>query len=126
MGDNEIRASIDGKGYQIRISYDSPVNDIRDLYCNCSCPDDRGGWCKHICAVLTKFVDDQPQRKRVRQDAVPPLSIQHVASLKRAVGNLNRGQLVEIVNAALDCRSPQLTQHLIAQKVLLSRIPHRP
>lgn len=38
--------------YYVEINVYGP----EDLNCSCSCPDNRGGFCKHTCAVLTKLL----------------------------------------------------------------------
>lgn len=113
--DNTIEASIIGKGYQISILYDTPVNDRRDLDCDCSCPDDRGGWCKHICAVLSKFIDNRPQRKRIKQATRRCFSPQQIAALKSIAEDMNRDDLVEIVTDLLD---DSTVQNIISNKII--------
>lgn len=52
-----FRASVSGTSeYYVSIS----VLSTNSLQCDCSCPDNRGGYCKHTCAVLTQLLNGNP------------------------------------------------------------------
>jgi len=51
-GMNSWSARVHGsRPYQIQVT-----DEGEELECYCSCPDNRGGWCKHICAVLQELL----------------------------------------------------------------------
>ena len=105
-----IEASIAGKHYEIEISYQNQVNNAFDIDCNCTCPDDRDGYCKHICAVLLTFIDKNPKRKRQKSDSSSNKNKKSkkkkkkhhtISELKKSVESLEKDQLLDIVKKSL-------------------------
>ena len=111
--DNTIQASIDGKGYEIEISFESTVQNEFDLDCDCSCPDDRDGCCKHLCAVLLTLIDNSPKNKKRKTSKSNSTSNSSknknkkknkqysLSDLKASIENLGKDQLLSIVQEGL-------------------------
>lgn len=116
--EGNVDASISGKHYDISITYTPPVRSSLDISCDCSCPDDRDGSCKHICAVLLKLIDCRPKAKKSKSTAPKASKSKSkkysLSELKDAVGNLSEDQLAEILKEALQFKG---VQKIVSQKL---------
>jgi len=99
-----IEASISGKSYEIEINFETPVQSSFEIDADCTCPDDRDGACKHVCAVLLNFVDPNPSKKRkptakgAKNGKKKKYSVQE---LKESVQYLDNDDLIEIISDSL-------------------------
>ena len=82
---NVVMARVEGTTYQpyrVRVLLDKN-GEVDEAGCNC--PYDRGGWCKHIVAVLLVMLHE-PERVRDKQsykDLIDPLSEKELRALLR-------------------------------------------
>lgn len=112
---NCIEASISGKYYDITINYSVPIQSSFDISADCSCPDDRDGACKHICAVLLKFVDNNPNKKKRKLNPKNPANNSNNNNnrdkkkkkkytkneLEESLEDLDNDQLINIIKKSL-------------------------
>jgi len=111
MCSDYVEASIRNKAYEIEITFTEPVGSALDIEPDCTCPDDRDGACKHVCAVLLELVDDEPNAKKHKADptgnAQPINKVFTDSEMHEAVEDLSKEQLVQIVRDSLSLEQVQ-------------------